>query len=333
MRSLPDTRPPALPKGGRHVRDRLHWRLARPPGKGHVAAMQIRPYRRRRSVLYVPATNEKALAKLPSLACDAVILDLEDAVAPADKGRARDNLARLFAAGRPFAGETVIRINALAGEWGAEDTAAALACRPDAILLPKVESARDILEADEALDDTDSLDGPRVWAMIETPRALLNIGAIAELGRDRAARLDCFVAGTNDLVKDTGVLATPDRRYLKGWLMQMVLAARAGGLDVLDGVNNDFSDLDAFSRECAESAEMGFDGRTLIHPRQIEPANKAYSPAESAVAEARAIVAAFAVPENAGKGVISLGGRMVERLHLAQAERLLAKASDMGVSA
>ncbi|MBL8582342.1 MAG: CoA ester lyase, partial [Rhizobiaceae bacterium] len=180
----------------------------------------------------------------------------------------------------------------------------------------------------EALDETDPLEGPRFWVMVETPRAVLNLGAIAELGRDRAARLDCLVAGTNDLVKETGVLATPDRRYLKPWLMQMVLAARAGGIDVLDGVGNDFSDLEAFARECEDSAGMGFDGRTLIHPAQIGPANLAYSPSKAAVAEAEAVVAAFALPENAGKGVIALGGKMVERLHLAQAERLLAKAGN-----
>jgi citrate lyase subunit beta/citryl-CoA lyase len=290
------------------------------------SAMNTRPYRRRRSVLYVPATNERALAKLPTLACDAVILDLEDAVAPADKLSARETLSRLFAAGRPFAGDTVIRINALAGEWGRDDLAAALACRPHAILLPKVDSPRDILEADEALDEDDPLEGPRFWAMVETPRAVLNIGAIAELGRDRAARLDCLVAGTNDLVKETGVTATPDRRHLKSWLMQMVLAARAGGLDILDGVSNDFSDIEAFAQECADSAEMGFDGRSLIHPAQIEPANKAYSPSAAAVAEAERIVAAFALPENAGKGVIVIDGRMTERLHLAKAERLLARA-------
>ena len=162
--------------------------------------------------------------------------------------------------------------------------------------------------------------------MVETPKAMLNLGAFAEFGRDRAARLDCFVAGTNDLVKETGVLATPDRRYLAPWLMQMVLAARAGGLDVLDGVSNDFRDHDAFARECAEAAAMGFDGKTLIHPAQIAPALEAFSPSAEAVSEAEAIRAAFALPESAGKGVISVGGRMVERLHLAQAERLLARA-------
>ena len=284
-------------------------------------------YRPRRSVLFVPASNEKALAKIASLDCDAVILDLEDAVAPAAKDAARENLRRYFGS-RPSSGkEHAIRINPLASEWGTEDLLAARACRPDAILLSKVETPRDIHEADDALDEMDA--GPHLllWAMIETPKAMLNLGALAELGRDPAARLACLVAGTNDLLSATGVLATPDRRYLMPWLMQMVLAARAAGLDMLDGVSNDFRDLDAFSRECAESAAMGFDGKTLVHPAQIGPANRAFSPSAEAVAAAGRIVAAFDQPENVSKGVIALDGRMIERLHLAQAERLLAKAT------
>jgi citrate lyase subunit beta/citryl-CoA lyase len=155
---------------------------------------------------------------------------------------------------------------------------------------------------------------------------MLNIGSIAELGRNRAARLSCLVAGTNDLVKETGVRMTADRRWLVPWLMQIVLAARAGGLDALDGVSNDFRDLDAFARECDDGRAMGFDGKTLIHPAQVEPANRAFSPSASEVEEARAIVAAFAQPGNAGRGVIQIDGRMVERLHLDQAEKLLARA-------
>ena len=196
--------------------------------------------------------------------------------------------------------------------------------------MSKVATPRDILEVGDVLDDNFAPDSVKLWAMIETPKAMLNIGAIAELGRDPASRLDCFVAGTNDLVKETGILATPDRRYLVPWLMQMVLAARAGGIDMLDGVSNDFRDLDAFARECAEAAAMGFDGKTLIHPAQIEAANRAFAPAPEALAEARAVNDAFALPENAGKGVIALDGRMVERLHLAQAEKLLAKAAAIG---
>jgi citrate lyase subunit beta/citryl-CoA lyase len=221
----------------------------------------------------------------------------------------------------------IVRINPLAGEWGDDDLAAALACAPDAVLLPKVDTARDILEAGDALDDAGAPADMKIWAMIETPKALLNLGAIAELGRDPASRLACFVAGTNDLAKETGV---SDRRYLTPWLMQMVLAARAGGLDLLDGVYNDFRDADGFARECAEAAGMGFDGKTLIHPAQIEAANRAFAPSQAAARQARAVVDAFARPENAGKGVIALDGRMVERLHLAQAEKLLAKAAAVG---
>lgn len=283
-------------------------------------------HRPRRAVLFVPAANEKALAKLPSLACDAVIFDLEDSVAPEAKAAARERLRAWFAA-RPKKGpECIIRVNPLASEWGTEDLLAARACAPDAILLPKVDTPRDIHDFDDALDEADAPENLKLWIMVETPKAMLNIGALAEFGRNRAARLDCFVAGPNDLIKDTGVLATPDRRYIVPWLLQMVLAARAGGLDVLDGVSNNFSDMDAFALECAQGAAMGFDGKTLIHPAQIEPALKAFSPSAEAVAEAEAIRAAFALPENAARGVISIGGRMVERLHLAQAERLLARA-------
>jgi citrate lyase subunit beta/citryl-CoA lyase len=290
----------------------------------------MEPYRPRRSVLYVPASNDKALAKIATLACDAVIIDLEDAVAPADKVAAREKLAAIFASRPKRRCEMIVRVNALSSEWGNDDLLAAAKFEPDGILLSKVATPRDILEVGDVLDDNFAPDSVKLWAMIETPKAMLNIGAIAELGRDPASRLNCFVAGTNDLVKETGILATPDRRYLVPWLMQMVLAARAGGIDMLDGVSNDFRDLDAFARECTEAAAMGFDGKTLIHPAQIEAANRAFAPAPDALAEARAVKDAFALPENAGKGVIALNGRMVERLHLAQAEKLLAKAAAIG---
>lgn len=285
-------------------------------------------YHPRRSVLYVPASNDKALAKIAALACDVVVIDLEDSVASAAKIAAREKLKSILAGPRRC--EMVVRINALSSEWGMDDLLAAAACEPDGILLPKVDTARDVLEAGDALDDAFAPDDVRLWAMIETPKAMLNIGAIAELGRDPASRLACFVAGMNDLAKDTGVLVTPDRRYLVPWLMQMVLAARAGGLDLLDGVFNDFRDADGFAHECAEAANMGFDGKTLIHPAQVEAANAAFSPSPEAIAEARAIRDAFALAENAEKGVIGLNGKMVERLHLAQAEKLLAKAGAIG---
>jgi citrate lyase subunit beta/citryl-CoA lyase len=289
-------------------------------------------HRPRRSVLYVPASNEWALAKISSLGCDAVILDLEDAVAPAEKATAREKLAafmRQRAAGGP---EMIIRINPLASEWGADDLQLAGTLAPDGILLPKVDTPRDVIETADALDEIFAADATRLWAMIETPKAILNIGHIAELGHDPSSRLACLVAGTNDLAKETGIKLDPDRRYLTPLLVQMVVAARAGALVALDGVVNAFKDIERFARECEEAAAMGFDGKTLIHPGQIEPANKAFAPDAEAIAEARAIVAAFALAENAGKGALAIDGRMVERLHLTQAEALLAKAAMIGAS-
>ena len=281
----------------------------------------------RRSVLYVPASNAKALAKAATLACDAVVVDLEDAVAPAEKVGARAALETWFAARGTAGRQVVVRINALSSEWGEADLALAARLEPDGILLPKVDTPREVLEAGDALDEAGVSDTVKLWAMIETPRAVLNIGHIAELGRDPAARLAAFVVGTNDLARDTGVSVRPDRRWLASWLMQIVLAARAGGVAVLDGVYNDFRDADGFARECAEAAAMGFDGKTLIHPSQIGAANAAFSPSAEALSEAEAIVAAFARPENAGRGVIQVGGRMTEILHLAQAEDLIRRAT------
>jgi citrate lyase subunit beta/citryl-CoA lyase len=251
------------------------------------------PLKAYRSVLYVPASNQRALAKIASLPADAVIIDLEDAVAPEEKVSAREGLRSWFGEKPETAAELIIRINPLSSDWGADDLALAGSLEPGGILLPKADTPRDILEAGDALDDEAVPDGVRLWAMIETPRAMLNVGAIAELGRDRASRLSALVAGTNDLSKETGVM---ERRLMVPWLMQMVLAARAGGLVVLDGVMNSFSDLDAFERECAEAAAMGFDGKTLIHPSQIEPANAAFAPSEAVLAEAQAIVDAFGKP-------------------------------------
>jgi citrate lyase subunit beta/citryl-CoA lyase len=283
--------------------------------------------RPRRSVLYVPASNERALAKIASLACDSVILDLEDAVAPAEKPAALERLAAWLKAQPKSGPEIVVRINPLSGEWGPDDLAMAGPLEPDAILLPKVDTARAILEAGDALDEADVPHSVKLWAMIETPKALLNIGAIAELGRDPASRLACLVAGSNDLAKDTGIRTLPDRRYLVPLLIDIVVAARAGGLVALDGVVNDFHDAARLAAECAEAAAMGFDGKTLIHPDQIAAANAAFAPDADALAGARAVVAAFALPENAGKGAIALDGRMVERLHLSEAEALLARAA------
>lgn len=291
----------------------------------------FRPVRPRRSVLYLPASNARALDKLKSLACDCAVFDLEDSVAPGGKDEAREALRGFFtdggAAALPDGMEKIIRINALSSPWGGEDLLAARGCRPDAILIPKVEAPEDISAVEDALEQTDAPASLRLWAMIETPRGVMNAGQIARMARTDGARLDCFITGTNDLIKETGVAATPGRPWLSSWLMQIVLAARAYGLDVLDGVYNDFRDEDGLKRECADGRAMGFDGKTLIHPSQIGLANHAFGIEPDRLAEARAIAEAFALPDNRDRGVISLDGRMVERLHLEMAERLMEKAA------
>lgn len=298
---------------------------------GMNQASSSRPVRPRRSVLYLPANNSRALGKLPGLSCDSVVFDLEDSVAPGAKAEAREALRRIFmdgqAAALPAGMETVIRINALSSPWGGEDLLAARGCKPDAILIPKVDAPEDIVAVEDALEQTDAPAGLRIWAMIETPRGVMNAGQIARMARTDGARLDCFVAGTNDLLRETGVAALPGRPWLAPWLMQIILAARAYGLDVLDGVFNDFKDEAGLMRECEDGQAMGFDGKTLIHPAQIAPANQAFGISPGQLAAATAIAEAFAMPDNQGRGVISLDGRMVERLHLEMAERLINKAA------
>jgi len=288
------------------------------------ATMRIASFKLRRSVLYCPASNPKAMEKTGSLNCDAVIFDLEDSVAPAEKAAARERLrAFLLSDARP-ACETVVRINALSSEWGTDDLIAARGMKPDAILLPKVNGPSDILSADEALDEMDAPPTLKLWAMVETPQALINAGPIAALGNNPAARLDCLVAGTNDLVKE--LRASSDRDVLRPLLLQIVVAARAAGIAAIDGVANDFRDMEVVARECAEARAMGYDGKTLIHPSQIYPANAIFAPTAQEVMEAREIVEIFSRPENADTNVVSLNGRMLERLHLEQAEVLLAQA-------
>ena len=274
-------------------------------------------------MLSVPAINRRALEKVHDLDCDAVIFDLEDSVSPDRKAEARDNLIRFFAE-TPLTGrESIIRINAPDTAVGLADLQAVLLCQPDAVLLPKVDEPQDIMTVVDFLAEQDAPEQMRIWAMIETPRAILNIAALAESGRTSGSRVDCFVVGLNDLRKDTHVADLPGRPYLMPWLMQVVLAARAYGLDVLDSVCNDFRDLGAFASECAQGHAMGFDGKMLIHPAQITDANRCFGPQQATLTEAQAILAAFAVPEAQGLNVITVDGRMVERLHLQQAERLV----------
>ncbi len=279
--------------------------------------------RQRRSVLFVPAANERALAKIASLDCDAVIVDLEDSVAPAEKAAARERMRRFLKVRESTVHEIIVRINALDGEWGTEDLLAARAAGVDAILLPKIEDRTAVETARSALDHTDAPPSMQLWAMIETPLGIVNL---AEITRHASkSRLECLVVGPNDLAKETGIEAVPGRSYLAPLLMQVVVAAKANRIGVLDGVYNDFRDADGFADECRQARSMGFDGKTLIHPGQIAAANLAFGVSAARLAEARAIVKAFARPENVAKGVIQLDGRMVERLHLSEAQALLAR--------
>lgn len=285
------------------------------------------PLRLRRSVLTVPAVNARALAKSAALDCDAVIFDLEDSVLPEKKAEARAALIAHFGTlDRSKGREHVIRINSIDGPDGVLDLEAVLDCMPDAVLLPKVSGPQDVLTVADWFSEAGADDGPRLWAMIETAAGLLNLAAVAETGRTHGGRLDCFVVGLNDLRKETGIADIPGRPFLVPLLLQVVVAARACGLDVIDAVFNDFADTDGFAAECLQGRHMGFDGKMLIHPAQIDPANDAYGVSEAAAAEALAVVAAFAAPDNAGKAVVSIAGRMVEKLHAEQAGRVLAKA-------
>ena len=283
------------------------------------------PIRVRRSALSVPAVNRRALEKVHSLDCDCVIFDLEDSVAPEKKGQARDNLRQFFCETSLNGREAIIRINALSSEFGLEDLDLVASLQPDALLLPKVSRERDLQDAQAALDQKGAPPSVRLWAMMETAEGVMNAASIAASRHQVAGRLDCLVLGLNDLRKETRVPRRPGRVYLVPWMMQVVLAARAHGLDVIDSVFNDFRDTDAFALECEQGREMGFDGKMLIHPAQIEPANQTFGPSDQEIADAEVIVAAFHEPEAAELNVINIEGRMVERLHLEQATRLLAQ--------
>jgi citrate lyase subunit beta / citryl-CoA lyase len=284
------------------------------------------PIRPRRSALYMPGSNARAIEKATTLAADVVIFDLEDAVAPNTKAQARDQVCAAVQAGGYGLRELVIRINALETPWGEADLAAAIAAAPDAILVPKVSSAETLAAVGLRLRKLGAAERTKIWAMIETPLAILRAENIASAARDVDTRLACFVMGTNDLAKDTRARLLPGRAAMLPWLMTALAAARAHGIDILDGVYNNLSDADGFRTECEQGRDCGFDGKTLIHPDQIAAANEIYAPSQQEIESARAIVAAFERPENAGKGAISLNGRMVERLHAEMAKRTLALA-------
>jgi citrate lyase subunit beta/citryl-CoA lyase len=280
--------------------------------------------RPRRSVLYMPGSNARAIEKARTLAADAVILDLEDSVAPDGKAAARKQVVDAVTAGGFGPREVIVRVNGLDTPWHVDDLTAIAQAAPDAILVPKISTPQQLESIGQRLLDLHTDHRTRIWAMIETPLAIFNILALAAEADDSESRLAAFVMGTNDLAKETRAHIVPGRAPMVPWLMQCVAAVRVYGIDILDGVYNDLGNAEGFAQECAEARDMGFDGKTLIHPNQIDPCNAAFSPSAEDVARAKQIIAAFDLPENKDKGVVQLDGRMVERLHAEMAWRTVA---------
>jgi citrate lyase subunit beta/citryl-CoA lyase len=277
---------------------------------------EIRP---RRSALYLPASNAKALEKARSLDCDVVILDLEDSVAPEMKKLARDRAVEAVRSGGFGRRELVVRANGLGTPWGGDDLRALVLAAPDAILVPKADSGADIHRYDEALGAAPGR--VQLWAMIETAKSLFRLEEIASASA--TSRLSLLVMGTNDLAKEMRATLTVARAALLGPLSLSVAAAATHGLAILDGVFNDIEDDEGFDAQLQQGLEFGFDGKTLIHPRQIARCNEVFTPSPEKVSWARAVIAAFELPESAGKGAIRVDGKMVERLHLTQAQQVL----------
>ena len=275
--------------------------------------------RPRRSALYVPAANARALEKIPGIDADVVLVDLEDAVAPAAKEGARSTALAAIRRGLGRA-EVVLRVNGAGTPWGAADLAAAATSGADAVLLPKVEGAESVREAERMLVAAGAPASLALWAMIETPAGVLRVAEVAAA----TPRLACLVAGTSDLVKDLRARHTPGRMEVLVSLSLVVLAARASGLAALDGVHLDLSDDAGFEAACRQGRDLGFDGKTLIHPRTVDAANAAFTPSEEEMERARRIIEAHAVAEAEGKGVVVVDGRLVESLHVAEARRVVA---------
>jgi citrate lyase subunit beta/citryl-CoA lyase len=283
--------------------------------------MTIRP---RRSVLYMPGSNSRALEKARELPADGVILDLEDAVAPEAKEQARDAIVKALKDGGFGSREVLVRINGLDTKWWVDDLNAIAGAGPDGVLVPKISNPNQLQDLAARLLDLVTDKHVRIWAMMETPLAVLNAGAIAAASQDTETRLSGFVMGTNDLAKDTRARLVGGRAPMLPWLMNCVAAARAYGLAILDGVYNELGNDKGFAEECKQARDLGFDGKTLIHPKQIEPCNEAFSPSAEEVETARKMIAAFDRPENQDKGVIQIDGRMVERLHAEMARQTVA---------
>ena len=286
--------------------------------------------RPRRSALFMPGSNARALEKARGIAADGIIFDLEDSVAPDEKPHARAQIAKAMAQGGFGGHELVIRTNAPASPFWEDDSALAAQARPDAILVPKIEGPEDIATIGARLYQLGADPAIRLWVMIETPLAVLRIAQIAACAREKGARLAAFVIGPNDISLDTRIRMKPGRAEMVPLFLNCVVAARSYGIAILDGPYSDFSDAAGFAAECEQARDLGFDGKTLIHPAQIEAANRIFRPSDNELTEARGIIAAFEQPEAAGKGAIRYQGRMVERLHAEMARRTLAMAEAIG---
>lgn len=279
-------------------------------------------FRPRRSVLYMPGSNARAQEKAKSIPADAIILDLEDAVAPDAKAAARETVCNSVQQGGYGGREMIIRINSLDTPWGVEDLRAAVSVQPDAILVPKVESAEMVHKVESLMEASGALATTAIWCMIETPRGILKVADIAAA----STRLGALVMGTSDLVKDVHARHTPLRLPMLTSLSLSILAARAEGLAILDGVYLDLQDTEGFRNACVQGLEFGFDGKTLIHPSQVEPCNDVYAPDAAEVDLSRRIIEAFAAAEKEGKGVVVVDGKLVENLHVENARRVVALA-------
>lgn len=278
--------------------------------------------RPRRSVLYMPGANARALEKAQTLAADALILDLEDAVAPDAKLEARQRVCEAAASGLYGHREIAIRANGLDTEWGADDIRAAAAAAPDAVLVPKVGSPGDIATIERLLNEGGAPDTTRIWAMLETPDGILDAAAICAA----SDRLAVLVMGTNDITKELHATHVPGRAPLLYSLGHCLMAARAAGKVILDGVYNDIKNEEGFAAECEQGAQMGFDGKTLIHPSQLEPCNRIFAPGDDEIEHSRKVIEAWDAARAEGKGVVTVDGRMIENLHVDNARRVLAVA-------
>jgi citrate lyase subunit beta/citryl-CoA lyase len=272
-----------------------------------------------RSVLYMPSANERALEKAKSLPADAIIFDLEDAVAPDSKVTARSSAAAAAASGAYGDRVLTIRCNSLSTEWGADDIALAAQAAPHAVVIPKINTVDEIDAVAQALSAAGAPDSTGVWAMIESPLGILNALEIAQ-----HPRCSAFVLGTNDLAKELRAPLIPGRANLVPHLASTVVVARAAGIMVLDGVFNNIKDPNGFAAECVQGFELGFDGKTLIHPSQIETCNKTWSPTQIEVENAKIVISSFSAAEALGSGVATVEGRMIENLHVENARRVLA---------